>query len=395
MDMTPLAFDSDGSDLIDHALQTVRTHFDMPVAYLSQFDGDRLVFRNVSAPGLEDLVKPGDSMLLTDTYCRHVQSGALPNLIPDTAQEPICQTLPITQSVPIGSHISLPIDQADGTIFGMFCCLSPVPNPNLNERDLQVMATFAGLVTRQVQFEEDARRATLEQQTWGLDLLERQAFSPVFQPLVQLDSRKLVGVEALTRFDDSRGTETVFLHMAEAGLGLDLELATMARAFDAATGIARHIYLSVNASPSLICDTRFRNALASAPASQTVVEITEHSLPEDEIVLRRHIDALRGDGVRIAIDDVGAGYSGLQRLAQVSPDILKLDRALVSGVDNSRTQRAVVAALVNFAAETRAQVLVEGVETEEEAACLRALGVEMAQGWLFGKPAPFEHLQMC
>jgi EAL domain-containing protein (putative c-di-GMP-specific phosphodiesterase class I) len=98
--------------------------------------------------------------------------------------------------------------------------------------------------------------------------------------------------------------------------------------------------------------------------------------------------------MRVAIDDVGAGYSGLQRIANVAPDLLKLDRSIIHGIDKSPTHRAIVAALRHFAGETGALLLAEGVETEAEAHIVKSLGVGLAQGWYFGKPVPITELDL-
>lgn len=145
--------------VVDVALATMRTHLGMEVAYMSEFVDNRAVFRAVSAPGLEDVLPVGGSQQLSDIYCQHILEGRLPNLIPDTCDEEIARNLPITAQAQIGSHVSVPIHREDGSVCGMFCCLSPRPNPTLNERDLQVMITFADLGKGQIQRDLRARDA--------------------------------------------------------------------------------------------------------------------------------------------------------------------------------------------------------------------------------------------
>ena len=99
---------------IQRALEAVRRHLGMEVAYLSEFVGDDSVFHYVDAPGLEALIKPGDKRSLDEVYCRHILAGRLPELIPDTSTEPLAVAMPITQAVPIGSHASIPIRLAAG-----------------------------------------------------------------------------------------------------------------------------------------------------------------------------------------------------------------------------------------------------------------------------------------
>src|SRR6056297_1012095 len=131
--------------LITDALDFVRSHLNMEVAYLSEFIGDDLVFRAVSAPGFEELCHVGGTMSLDQVYCRHILAGRLPELIPDTGAEPICQGLPLTQDIPIRSHVSVPIRRSDGSPYGMFCCLSRSVRSDLTPRDLNVMRAFSNV----------------------------------------------------------------------------------------------------------------------------------------------------------------------------------------------------------------------------------------------------------
>ncbi len=136
--------------MIPRALHAIRTHLDMDVACVSEFVDGRTVFRQVDAPGMEALIKVGDSRSLDDVYCRHILEGRLPEIIPDAAREPVAAAMPITTAVPIGAHMSVPIRLSDGRLYGMFCCLSSRPDPTLNPRDLQMMRVFADLTAFEI-----------------------------------------------------------------------------------------------------------------------------------------------------------------------------------------------------------------------------------------------------
>lgn len=118
-----------------------------------------------------------------------------------------------------------------------------------------------------------------------------------------------------------------------------------------------------------------------------VVEITEHAAIENLDVLLMEIDRLRDLGVRIAVDDAGAGYSGLQQIIRLRPDVIKLDMSLTQDVDKDLARRSLASAMVQFAHDTNAHVVAEGIETEAEMRTLRSLGVEMGQGYHLGRPA--------
>jgi GAF domain-containing protein len=135
---------------IQQSLETVRETLGMEVAYLSEFVDSRAVFRAVSAPGLEAMIQPSQSMDLREVYCKHIIDGNLPRLMPDTSRHKIATDLPITQMIPIGSHLSVPVHRPDGSIFGMFCFLSRHPRPDLTEDALHLVETHPSLVARRL-----------------------------------------------------------------------------------------------------------------------------------------------------------------------------------------------------------------------------------------------------
>jgi GAF domain-containing protein len=189
-----------GQDVIQDALVAIRNHLGMEVAYFSEFVDGRAVFRRVDAPGLEHLIKPGDSQSLDDVYCNHILEGRLPELIPDTSQIPLTREMPITKAVPIGSHVSIPIRLVDGTPYGMFCCLSPRPIPTLNERDLSTMKVFAALAAKQVNADIEERRTVQNIRARIERVIEAGEYEVVFQPIYDLATSQLAGCEALCRF---------------------------------------------------------------------------------------------------------------------------------------------------------------------------------------------------
>jgi len=117
-----------------------------------------------------------------------------------------------------------------------------------------------------------------------------------------------------------------------------------------------------------------------------VLELTEHEIVSNYEQLMHEISALRTQGIRIAIDDAGAGYSGLQQIVKLSPDIIKLDMSLTSNIDTNIVRKSLATALLQFANETKALIIAEGVETEGEFATLKLMSVDMVQGYLLGRP---------
>lgn len=384
------------SETLQRALEAVRTHLGMEVAYLSEFVGDTSVFRAVDAPGLEHMIKPGDSRSLDDVYCRHILAGRLPEIIPDTSKEPICQEMPITAAVPIGSHVSIPIVLPNGQPYGMFCCLSPFANDSLNARDLDVVRLFADLASHQIAQEVAEQNEVASKQTLIRQVLDQREFRLVFQPIVDFCKGKTRGYEALCRFDPLpyRSPDLWINDAKTAGLAVELELAIIDKALGMWTDNLTSSYLALNTSPTTLCDPRLELLLSERDLSSIVIEITEHNAVDDYKLLNEQLNNLRKLGAKVAIDDAGAGFSSLRHIVQLSPDLIKLDMALTRGIDTDASRRALASAFVFFARETGAEIVAEGIETEAELQTLRALGVNSGQGYYLGRPLEWEALQM-
>ncbi|MGY2067918.1 EAL domain-containing protein [Blastococcus sp. SYSU DS0619] len=211
----------------------------------------------------------------------------------------------------------------------------------------------------------------------------------VFQPIVDLAAAAIVGYESLARFPGTAGPDVWFAAAAEAGIAAELEALAIHRALAAVDGLPPGTFLTVNVSPHLLGTDAVQDALsARADLHRVVVELTEHTQVDDLACLRRQTDALRERGALIAVDDAGSGYSGLQQLAAVRPQLVKLDRALVADVDSDPVRMALAEMIGEFAGRIDAWLLAEGVETPAELAAFTRLGVPLAQGWLLGRPAP-------
>jgi EAL domain-containing protein (putative c-di-GMP-specific phosphodiesterase class I) len=211
----------------------------------------------------------------------------------------------------------------------------------------------------------------------------------VFQPIVDVAAATVAGYEALSRFPGTATPDVWFAAAAEAGLGAELEALAIAKALDAMADLPAGAFLTVNVSPHLLGSPPVQRALAGRPdLHRVVVELTEHTPVDDLDTLRRQTDALRARGALIALDDAGSGYSGLQQLAALRPQIVKLDRALIAGAGTDPVRMALAEMLGGFADRIGAWLLAEGLETPAELAAFARLGVPLAQGWLLGRPAP-------
>ena len=215
---------------------------------------------------------------------------------------------------------------------------------------------------------------------WG------QAFRLVYQPIVHLDRGDVAGVEALCRFDDGRSPERWFRD-CDPGLAADLDLAIIETALADLPRLPDG-YLSVNLSPSTLIDPRLPDLLVSpaAPSERLVVELTEHVQVLDDQRVDKALAVLRQGGVRLAVDDAGAGYATFRRLLSLRPDIIKMDQSITRRIDTDAARRALASAVVIFAGEIGATVIAEGVEALEEALALRTAGIHRAQGFALARP---------
>ena len=248
-------------------------------------------------------------------------------------------------------------------------------------------ATASALLSGQL--EGDHRRSRRREEL--TDKIVREAFHPVFQPIVDLGSGMVVGWEALTRFADDTPPDRQFAEAWAVGLGADLELAALRAAVRQARSLPAGRWLNLNVSPSLLDDPVSVRAVLAAADRPVVLEITEHDTIADYAALRAAIGGL-GESVRVAVDDAGAGIANFAHIVELRPDFVKLDLALVRGVDTDPGRQALVVAMRHFAQITGCRLIAEGVETAAEARSLVGLGVDFGQGYWYGRPATIDAL---
>lgn len=379
---------SDGLTPIDAILDAARHHLGMEIAFAAKYVGDRRQFTHIRTE-LPVPHQPGDSEPNEETYCWHVLEGRLPELIHDAADHPLAQTLPITAALPVGRHMDVPLRLKDGSLYGSFCCLSRTPDRSLTERDLATLRAFAELAAVQIQREVDdgASHAALVARLRGA--IDAGQPSILLQPIYRLADGRPVGVEALARFPDAklRPPSDWFNEATAIGLGEEIELAAARMALATLPFVPAPHYLSINVSPPVAASAALHRLLDDAPPGRILLELTEHAAIADCPALKAALAPL-GGRVRIAIDDVGAGYAGLRHILELKPDVLKLDIGLTRDVDHDPARRALIGAMVQFAGQIGADIVAEGVEREGERVVLQDLGIRYVQGWLFSRAVP-------
>lgn len=211
----------------------------------------------------------------------------------------------------------------------------------------------------------------------------------VFHPIMELATRRTIGVEALARFGSipSRPPDHWFAEATALELGVQLEARALKEALEVLPRIPDDRFLSVNCS---------HRAGGSAPFAQrldgierrVVLEITEHEAIEDYGAFAEKLAPLRERGLRVAVDDVGAGYASLRHALQLAPDMVKMDISLTRDIDSDQRRRALASALISFAAEIDTTIVAEGIETQAELETLLELGVRHGQGFYLARPGP-------
>jgi EAL domain-containing protein (putative c-di-GMP-specific phosphodiesterase class I) len=219
---------------------------------------------------------------------------------------------------------------------------------------------------------------------------------PVYQPIIELKTGKLLGVEGLIRpvppapFADPG---SLFSAAVDSGHLVALDLTCLETIVAGAGNLAAGAFLSVNLSPATVESPEFSTAALLSilarygfPPERLLLELTEQQPVTDLERVRLKLDTCRGAGIRLAADDVGAGYAGLRLLAELSFDVIKVDLTLVQRSASSASSSAVVESVVALAGRTGAMLVAEGVEFPEQLVQLEQLGITVGQGFLLGRP---------
>jgi PAS domain S-box-containing protein len=250
---------------------------------------------------------------------------------------------------------------------------------------LPAIVEFAGLAGALLGSSIAARRSLRRARDAIRTVVDRAMFDPVFQPIVELASRRIIGYEALTRFRDGVPPQDRFASAAAVGLGPALELATLAAALREAERLPPDLWLSLNVSPDLVLAGEGLHDLVRKAARPIVCEVTEHAVIDDYVAFRLAMAQL--EGLRLAVDDAGAGFASFRHVLELKPAFVKLDRSLVADIDGDPVRQALMVGMSHFAKSVGCRLIAEGIETKAELATLMELGVPLGQGYLLGRPA--------
>ncbi|MFN2388472.1 MAG: EAL domain-containing protein [Actinomycetota bacterium] len=379
-------------DAIRRTLRAVRETLGLEVAFVSELTDEERIFRYVDSADGVSYLKVGDSGPVEESYCHYVVSGEMPEFLPDPARHPVAAAMKVTAELPVGTHLSVPIRFSDGRVYGTFCCFARDVHPEVESQDVRALRLAARLVGDYLE-EHEAREVDLARRREAIRTIldDPAGLTADFQPLLNITTAEVVSVEALARFSGVEGgSEAVFAEAWEVGLGVELELKAVRTGLEALPKIPRSIRLNINASPRTLVSPDFYEAVSMVPPHRLVLEITEHAAIDDYAALRAVGERLATLGIRMSIDDMGAGFSGFTRILETPADELKIDRAIIHEIHFNPVKQEIVRALVSLCGRVDLGLVAEGIETDAEVEMLRSLGVVLGQGHYFARPAPLD-----
>ncbi len=379
-------------ELVQTQLNVLRRRLGLDTAWLSSFRDDVQRFEVFDGdPAALDLTC-GDEVPLAGSYCVRVIDGRLPAAVPDTAANPTTAALPVTGELGLGSYVGAPVRGADGTTWGMVCAVSQQARADLADVDLRIVERVAELVGLLLESpNRDAGGADQQRSAIRRVVAERD-FEVVFQGVHDVDTGKAVGVEALARFPCEPFRPDAFFEQA-ASLGLDIELETeiLRRVLSMVPKLPSDVFVAVNISPSAVLLAPWAELLADVDPARIVLEITEHDAVQNYAALEDALELSRVRGMRVAVDDVGAGFSSFSHVLELAPEFVKIDQSIIRHVDSDNARRRLARAIAEFARQIGATAIAEGVETQGELDAIKAAGISWAQGYHLGRPQPHEH----
>ncbi len=228
-------------------------------------------------------------------------------------------------------------------------------------------------------------------------ILKNKSITTVFQPIVNLKDGEIIGYEALSRGpleSTLHSPDNLFKAAAKCDKSWDLESLCRTKSIEKSSGLSKDKYLFLNVDPAIFKDEKFKKgftkeflATHNMSPDSIIFEITEKTAIGDYPSFKLSLDHYVNQGYKIAIDDTGAGYSGLKTLAEIKPHYIKIDMDLIRNIDKDTFKQAIIKTFVSLSNTTSMKLIAEGIETEEELSTLINLGVYAGQGFFLLRPA--------
>ncbi len=376
-------------DGLDRVVALAHRHLEFDVVFIAELTAAGQVYRAAAGDLLSfEVVLDGPA---TDpALCGALMAGEIPSLISDARIEDGAAALRLAPHGDLGSFIGVPLRLSDGTPYGALCGLNRKPDSTLDERDVGFISMLGELAVYDL--DEQRRQENLHAditrliQTDSADAADSVGIA--YQPIIDLHDGRCLGIEALARFPEPfAGPDLTIAAAKTVGLGLELERRLVIQAWKMIPLLGPGQFLALNVSPDALVELAHRaNLRENLPLSQLVVEVTEHSVVQSYAPLHCELAPLRERGLRIAVDDAGAGYASLRHVLELRPDFIKVDRWLIDGIADDHARRVAVGAFLSLALDLGSNVVAEGVERASDLATVRDMGLHAAQGYLLGRP---------
>jgi EAL domain-containing protein (putative c-di-GMP-specific phosphodiesterase class I) len=369
---------------LERVVALTQRHMGVDAVFVSEITDDGQVCRAVAGDALSFGIAL-NRRLPERGLAERLVAGEIANVVRDTGADARLLDVPGLREADVGSFVGVSLRLPDATAYGALCCLCRRPNPGLGERDVRFLTMLGELVMR------DLGHGRAQQQLRAdlLRLIKTENVDVAYQPIFDLRTHRCLGIEALARFPEPfTRPDRTFAAAESVGLGLELEELIVRRAWSLLPQLAEDQYLALNLTPeSLVALARRANQREEVPLSSLVIEITEHVAIDAYADLRGELEQLRDRGLRVAVDDAGAGYASLRHVIELKPDIVKIDRSLIHGLAEDCARRVAVSAFVSVARDLGSTVVAEGVELRADRDAAQELGVDAAQGYLLGRPS--------
>ncbi|MCV7214816.1 EAL domain-containing protein [Mycobacterium crocinum] len=379
-------------ELVRSLLSLLRSRLGLETAWLSSFRDGMQTFEVLDGDTDTIGLSSGDRASLFDSYCVRVIDGRLPGIVPDTSANQTTDALPVTREFGLGAYVGVPVLNRNGGTVGMVCAVSREAKPYLADFDMRIVKQVAELIGTLIDSPENGRDTTAAQRAAIRRVVYQRDFEVVFQSVHDVPTGKVVGVEALARFPREPFRPDGFLAQAALlGLGIELETAIVARVISMVPQLPEDIFVAVNISPTAALVAPWEQMLADVDPSRIVLELTEHDAVLDYGALDDALEPCRTRGVRVAVDDVGAGFSSFSHVLELSPEFVKIDQSITRHIDVDDARRRLAHAIAELAGQMGATVIAEGVETQGELDAINAVGISAAQGYYLSRPRPLVH----
>lgn len=302
---------SESEQQVAELLRTAKSSLQISVAFLSRLDGTRQHLEVVDS-SIPLLFREGVTQQQERTLCQAVLDGDLPPVMADLKDHPAAMALPAARIPRIRSFVSVPVRLSDGSLYGTFCAAGLTSDPELGKRDqalMEVLASAASTILEPGVLER-ARSAEIEERL--TTVVAAGGPLVLLQPIVDLATGARIGAEALSRFpaDWAKAPDVCFAEAHSVGQGHSLELLALERAAEHLAVVSG--YVAMNVSPATLLTPGCTALLDRLPLERVLLELSEHDQVEDYDAFSATLAPLRAAGLRLAIDDVGAGFSSLR-----------------------------------------------------------------------------------